>query len=120
MIGHVDDSNRAMLPVPVRVTPSGKEHIVDAWVDTAFDGHFVFRSSLIGRLGLETLVETEAILADGSKVTLNTYVAYVKWFGAVIPVQVVENEGKFPLLGSAFLTGRRLLIDYAEGTLEIS
>ena len=120
MIGRVDDSNRALLPVPVRVTPSGEEQIVDAWVDTAFDGHFVFRSSLIKQLGLETLVETDAILADGSKVTLKTYVAYVNWFEAVIPVQVVENEGKFPLLGTAFLAGRRLTVDYAEGTLEIS
>ena len=106
MIGHVDDSNRAFLPVPVRVSPSGEEQIVDAWVDTAFDGHFVFRSSLIKRLGLETLVETDAILADGSKVTLKTYVAYVNWFEAVIPVQVVEKRGKVPTAWNSILSGK--------------
>lgn len=74
---------------------------VEAWIDTAFDGHFVFSSNLIKELGFDTLVETEAILADGSKVALQTYVCYLDWFGETIAAQVIENEGRFPLLGTA-------------------
>ena len=46
----------------------------------------MFSSTLIEGLGLETLVETEAVLADGTKVTLETFVAYLDWFGELIPV----------------------------------
>ena len=93
---------------------------IEAWIDTAFDGHFVFSSTLIENPGLDTLVETEAILADGTKVTLETFVAYLDWFGEIIPVQVVSNEGQFPLLGTALLRERRLVVDFRKSTLEVS
>ncbi len=93
---------------------------VEAWIDTAFDGHFVFPSGLIEDLELDTLVETEAILADGTKVTLETFVAYLDWFGDVIPVQVIANEGQFPLLGTALLEDRLLAIDYKQSSVVLS
>ncbi len=111
MIGRVDDNKRALLPVQVRAKFAKQSFSVDAWIDTAFDGHFVFALALIDQLGLETLVETEAIFADGSKVTLETFVAYLDWFGAVIPVQVVANDRQYPLLGTALLENCRLTID---------
>ena len=120
MIGRVDENNRALLQVAIKRTPSSGGETVEAWVDTAFDGHFVFAMPLIEELGLETLVETDAILADGTQVTLETYVAYIEWFGVVIPLQVVANDGKFPLLGTALLIERRLLIDYVNRSLELS
>lgn len=120
MSGYVDGNNRALFSVSVRSTPSGEGTTLEAWIDTAFDGHFVFSSNLIESLGLESLVETEAILADGTKVTLETFVAYLDWFEDSIPVQVVANEGQFPLLGTALLANRRLLIDYQQRTVEVS
>jgi clan AA aspartic protease len=93
---------------------------IEAWIDTAFDGHFVFSTPLIEELGLDTLVETEAILADGTKVTLETFLGYMDWFGNVIPVQVVASEGEFPLLGTALLDERCLLINYRERSLELT
>lgn len=120
MIGSVDEYNRALLPVAVRANLNDEPFTVVAWVDTAFDGHFVFSSTLIEGLGLETLVETEAILADGTKVTLETFVGYLDWFGDVLPVQVVANEGQFPLLGTALLEKRRLKIDYLQKTLDLA
>lgn len=120
MIGWVDDDRRALLTLPVQQGPKRQAWNVDAWVDTAFDGHFVFSMKLIEELGLETLAETEAILADGTKVVLETFLAYLEWFGNVIPVQVVANEGTFPLLGTALLDGHRLMIDYRDRSLELS
>ncbi len=120
MNGHVDEDKRALLPVSVRSRANGDPASVETWIDTAFDGHFVFSMSLIKQLGLEALVETDAILADGTKVTLETFVAYMDWFGTLIPVQVVANEGHFPLLGTALLNSRRLLIDYSDRSLELS
>ena len=120
MSGFVDRDNRALFSVSLRSTLNGEISTIEAWIDTAFDGHFVFSSNLIEELGLETLVETDAILADGTKVTLETYVAYLDWFGEQIPVQVVANEGQFPLLGTALLNERRLVIDYRQRTVELS
>ncbi len=119
MNGQVDDQNRALMRVEVQASLSADKKAVDAWIDTAFDGHFVFSSNLIKELGLETLVETEAILADGSKVPLQTYVCYLEWFGKTIAAQVIENEGRFPLLGTALMGDLRLVVDYAAKSVDL-
>ncbi len=120
MKGRVDENKRALLTVAVQSQRSGDTKPIDAWIDTAFDGHFVFSTALVEDLGLETLAETEAILADGTKVTLETFVAYMDWFGKMIPVQVVANDGKFPLLGTALLDDRCLLVNYRDQKLELT
>lgn len=120
MKGHVDDSARALLDIFVGKESSGDSQQVTTWVDTAFDGHLVFSSQLISDLELDILVETEAILADGSKVTLETYLCFVDWFENRIPVQVIANEGKLPLLGTGLLNGRVLHIDYGKNTLSLT
>lgn len=79
----------------------------------------MFSHSLIGELGLDTLVETEAILADGSKVQLDTYLCYLDWFDQQIPVQVIANDGEYPLLGTGLLDRRVLHIDYAAKKLRL-
>lgn len=38
----------------------------------------------------------------------------------MIPVQVIANDGEFPLLGTALLDERCLLIDYRERSLELT
>ena len=119
MIGTVDDRNRALLDVPVSKTPDGAFSPVRTWIDTAFDGHLVFPSELIETLGLESLAETEAVLADGSQVILETFLCYVDWFGTRRPLQVVANEGRLPLLGTGLLEQRVLHIDYAKQELSL-
>jgi predicted aspartyl protease len=70
--GHVDEDNRALLTISIQSKLKSHGATIEAWIDTAFDGHFVFSAALIEELDLETLVETDAILADGTKVTLET------------------------------------------------
>lgn len=119
MIGFVDESGRALLEVMVGPKRQGAFQPVTAWIDTAFDGHLVFPLRLIEGLRLESLVETEAILADGRKVLLNTFVCFVDWFGKRTALQVIANEGRFPLLGTGLLENRVLHIDYANKTLRL-
>jgi predicted aspartyl protease len=92
--GFVDERNRALITISVGPGGNGPSEDVVAWIDTAFDGHLVFSKSLIRRLGLESLVETEAILADGSKVALKTFICFVDWFGQKFPVQVIAKWGR--------------------------
>jgi len=69
--GFVDERNRALLPIQVASSLKTKPIEVLVWIDTAFDGHLVFSKELISQLQLDSLVETEAILADGSKITMD-------------------------------------------------
>ena len=92
---------------------------VTVWIDTAFDGHLVFSRSLIEDLDLQLLADAEAILADGSKVVLKTFLCHLDWFGAVVPLHVIANEGRFPWLGSALLDQRILHVDYQQKTLTL-
>jgi len=120
MKGYVDDNRRALMAVLIGASEESTPVEIEAWLDTAFDGHFVFASSLIKELGLDTLVETEAILADGSIVALQTFVCFVDWFGEKIPAEVFENEGRFPLLGTALMDGRKLLVDFENRSVELN
>ncbi len=119
MIGRVDEGKRALLSVSLRAKLREPVSVVEAWVDTAFDGHFVFPLALIEKLGLDTLAETEATLADGTIVSLESYVAFLEWFGDLVPVQVIANEGRFPLLGTELLDDHCLQVDYKAKTLTL-
>ena len=119
MKGNVDERNRALVSILVGNELSGKYESVTVWIDTAFDGHLVFPTSLIQQLELESLAETEAILADGSKVSLDSYLCYLDWFGQRIAVTVIANEGRFPLLGTELLIGRELTINYVTKMLTL-
>ena len=119
MIGTVDDRNRALMDLEVRRTWNAQGARVTAWIDTAFDGHLVFPMSLIEELQLEPLVETEAILADGRKVTLETFICYLAWFGNLIPLQVIANDGQLPLLGTGLLEQHVLHVDYRKKQLTL-
>jgi predicted aspartyl protease len=100
VIGFVDDRDRALVPIKVSSGLGEAPQEIIAWIDTAFDGHLVFSRSLIETLLLEPLVETEATLADGSRVSLESYFCIIDWFGEKVPVQVIESEGRFPLIGT--------------------
>lgn len=73
MNGLVDDRNRALIPIRVASSLKSEPSEILAWIDTAFDGHLVFSNELINKLQLDSLVETEAILADGSKIIMESY-----------------------------------------------
>lgn len=73
----------------------------------------------IKELELEPLAETEAILADGSRVILETFLCDIDWFDERMSLQVIANEGRFPLLGTGLLELRTLLIDYRQKTVAL-
>lgn len=115
----MDAANRALFEVLVGNRRYSDYRPITAWIDTAFDGHLVFSRQLIRELALNELAETEATLADGSTVALETFLCFVEWFGKRMPLQVVANEGRFPLLGTSLLEKRVLHIDYVKKTLTL-
>ena len=108
MIGTVDDRGSSLLDVRVSGKLNGEYTAVTAWIDV----HLVLSLELIRELELDSLAQTEAILADGSKITLETFLCYAEWFGEIVPLQVIANDGRFPLLGTGLLHQRILHVDY--------
>ncbi len=116
MIGRVEDV-KALLDIEISNKLHGGRTVVTSWIDTAFDGHLVLSLQMIKDLELDSWGETEAILADGSRITLETFICYLNWFGDQIPLQVIANDGRFPLLGTGLLESRILHIDYRMKTV---
>lgn len=61
----------------------------------------------------------KAILADGSEVALQRYACLIDWFGDLRDLEVVANDGEYPLLGVALLMGYDLHISYRSGNVTI-
>lgn len=119
MMGSIDERGRALLDVQISRKLNAECMAVTTWIDTAFDGHLVLPLQMIKDLELECLAQTEAILADGSKVTLDVFFCYVDWFGERRPIQIIANDGRYPLLGTELLENRILHIDYRMRTLTL-
>jgi hypothetical protein len=63
--------------------------------------------------------DQKAVLADGSQVALETYKCEIDWFGATRYLEVVANDGEYPLLGVGLLLGHDLQISYRSGRIAI-
>ena len=120
MTGKVDEAGRALLTIEIKHPTTGETSKVIAWIDTGFTGHLVFSTQQIASLGLPIAGTGRAILADGREVEIKTYKCELEWFGQHKVVEVIENEGQFPLLGVGLLQGHKLRIDYAHQQLELN
>jgi predicted aspartyl protease len=116
----VDGQLRALLRVPLAASQSGPRQDIEVWVDTAFNGGLAPPRAVADGLGLAQEASTDAVLADGRTVTVEMFGCYLDWFGGTYQTQVVAGEAAHPLLGTQLLDGRRLVIDYAAGTVELT
>ncbi len=118
MNGFIDENGRALLSVEVRPNPTSDVVAIEVWVDTGFTGDLVLSQTAIDSLGLDRSGSVDAILADGSQIELDTYTCFVNWFGEERRLEVVANEGDYPLLGVGLLLGLELRVNYH--TLELT
>ena len=119
MNGHVDGTGRALVTVSIRPSDAAAAHEVRVWVDTGFNGDLVLPLQDIDDLALPHSGTVKAILADGSEVALKTYTCLINWFGEERSLEVVANEGDYPLLGVGLLAGLDLHISYRTGKITI-
>ena len=118
MNGFIDANGRALLSVEILPNSTLKAEVIEVWVDTGFTGDLVFPQPTIDHLGLLHSGSVDAILADGSEVELKTYTCFINWFGEERRLEVVANDGDYPLLGVGLLIGLELRINYY--TLELT
>jgi clan AA aspartic protease len=119
MKGFVDQSGRAFIDIELSHPEDNVTVTVSAWIDTGFTGELVLPQELIELLDLEPSGTTGAVLADGSRIAMQTYSCQIDWFGETQQIQVVANQGRFPLLGIGLLWNRDLRINYRSSQISI-
>ena len=120
MNGIVDESGRALIELTLSATDNSNSITIPVWINTAFTGELVVASEIITKLQLRQSGAIRAGLADGGEVVLSTYSCTIHWLDTSRNVEVIANEGKFPLLGIALLKDCFLAINYPARTLVIS
>jgi clan AA aspartic protease len=88
--------------------------VVDAIVDTGFNGFLTLPPEFVAMLGLEWLCRQEGQLADGSVHPFDVYGAVVMWDGTprTIEVEMVDAQ---PLIGMSLMSGCDLQMHIADG-----
>jgi len=119
MNGQVDKFGRALVTVSIRPSDVAAAHDVEVWIDTGFNGDLVLPQQLIDDLELPPSGTLKAMLADGSEVALRRYACWIDWFGTERELEVVANDGEYPLLGVGLLVGYDLHISYRSGDIAI-
>ena len=117
--GSVADDLLARISVQVSSPASDEEAIVNAIVDTGFNGYLMLPKSAVRDLELKQQGIRPAILADGKLGSAKVYRANVQWDGEVRNVQVVATEVD-PLVGTSLLRGFKLTVDIVKaGAIQI-
>lgn len=119
MNGHVDRDGRALIAISIRKSNGEAAQEVLAWIDTGFNGDLVLPQQAIDDLALRQSGTVKAILADGSEIALRRYACLIDWFSEARDLEVVANDGEFPLLGVGLLAGYDLQISYRTGIVTI-
>jgi len=117
--GTVDEFGRALVTLAIRANQDAEPTIIHAWIDTAFNGELVMPRRIIEAAQLEQTAGIEARLADGKTVTLESFTSLWDWFGKDRAIEVIANDGEYPLLGMGLLVGYRLVVDYTQLTVTI-
>jgi predicted aspartyl protease len=100
MNGIVDTGGRSLIAIKLKKNvDSADEAWMDVWIDTGFTGELVLPKAAIEALSLEKSGSVDAILADGSQTELSTFTCTMEWFGATKTLEIISNDGEYPLLG---------------------
>ena len=111
--GVVNAALEATVVLGVRA-PDGRPLVIEAVIDTGFDGFLTLPHSRVSELGLPYRTRGSATLGNGAEDYFDVYDAEVIWDDQIIDVFADEAETA-PLVGMALLEGRQLQIDVRDG-----
>ena len=88
----------------------GQTHTVEVILDTGFEGDLILPLDIIRRLGLTSVDDYRAILADGREAFWAGYEGRVLWHGRPRSALILESDGE-ALLGMNLLWRSRVTLD---------
>ncbi len=113
MQGVVNQRCEATLPLVVG-NANGQRQVIDAVIDTGFNGFLTLPSAIITALDLPWNASDIVTLGDGSETLFDLYSVTIIWDGQFREVDVAESETE-PLIGMSLLYKYGLRIDAIEG-----
>ena len=113
MQGVVNWRCEATLPLVVG-NANGQREVIDAVIDTGFNGFLTLPSSIITALDLPWNASDIVTLGDGSETLFDLYSITLIWDGQFREIDVAESETD-PLIGMSLLYQYGLRIDAVEG-----
>jgi clan AA aspartic protease len=108
MRGRVTALGEATLRLTV-IGPEQRQQVVDAVLDTGFNGSITLPSEAVRHLQLPFVGHRRAIVGDGRRVVLDLYLATVLWHEQEREVLVLQADGG-PCVGMALLRGSRVVL----------
>ena len=111
--GVVNAHNEIRILLPV-LDVAGHDQVMDAILDTGFDGALALPHALIASLQIPWLMRVRVRLGDGSEEWIDNYEATVVWDGVERIVAVHALDGDI-LIGMALLSGYDLRVRVAVG-----
>lgn len=111
--GWVTPYREAIVRLSVRDL-QGREQVVEAVIDTGFNGYLTLPPDIIAALDLPFRRNGRAVLGDGSSVTFDIHEAVVLWGGRARRISV-DAANATPLLGMGLLYGHELRVQVIEG-----
>src|SRR6266851_5481108 len=96
----------------VEVGGTRRSVVMDAIIDTGFDGEVCVPLDLGVTLGLELIAVTLVELADGSKKRDLLFAGKAKFLKKKQDVEISITNGEEALIGTALLAGCRLSVDF--------
>jgi clan AA aspartic protease len=91
-----------------------QRQVIDAVIDTGFNGFLTLPSSIITALDLPWNASDIVTLGDGSETLFDLYSVTIIWDGQLREIDVAESETD-PLIGMSLLYKYGLRIDAVEG-----
>ena len=94
--------------------PPGRSRVIEAVVDTGFNGFLTLPATLVSELGLPWVSIGRATLADGSEIAYDVYGTTVLWDGQARYVEA-DAADSTPLVGMLLLDGHDLSVQVRDG-----
>ena len=115
IIGTVNAHDEAVIPLVV-LDAQGREHALEAVIDTRFSGYLTLPPTFIDALGLAWRTRLDVLLGDGSSRALDVFAATVLWDGRPLAVETAAADVD-PLVGMGMLRGYVLEMQVTEDGL---
>lgn len=117
--GVIRETGTPILSLQV-IGKGGGEVTVEGILDTGFDGFLCLPIPLAVSLGLELIDVTRTELADGTIVEGElVFAGRAEWDGTMIDVDILLTRSGDMLVGTAFLKGYVVQLDYKANTIRI-
>jgi clan AA aspartic protease len=98
----------------------GRESTLEGILDTGFDGFLCLPTPIAVSLGLELIDATDMELADGAIIEDEpVFAGQAEWDGTLMDVEVLLTRSADVLIGTAFLKGYVVQLDYKANTVRI-